>query len=86
LVLTDSLAPREVLVAGKSGVQKILIDDDMIKSPIYDMVRPEGYITTLMSERDKTAYKKKVCVVCSPRVTAFLLYPIETPSVAWFLH
>lgn len=47
------------MIAEKSGVQKILIDEDFIKDPIYQSIRMHPGITSLITERDKAVYRQK---------------------------
>jgi hypothetical protein len=58
--LTRHSAPYTILVAEKSAIQKILIDDDFKKSPDYEATRQEHDITSLISETDKVKYKQRV--------------------------
>ncbi|PVH81743.1 cytochrome P450 [Cadophora sp. DSE1049] len=53
------VGPKDVLFKDKAAVQKILVEDDLVKAPTYEAIRPYPHITSLISERDKTAYKKK---------------------------
>jgi hypothetical protein len=53
-------APKDVLFANKAGVQQILIDDDLVKAPVYRPLQTDAKVTSLISERDKVAYKAKV--------------------------
>lgn len=58
---TDRITgPNEVMFADKSSVQKILVEDDFIKAPIYESIRLHPKVTSLITERDKVAYKQKV--------------------------
>lgn len=52
--------PHVVLFAGKSAIQKIVVEDDLIKSPDYEWIRSDPEITNLITERDKVAYRQKV--------------------------
>jgi hypothetical protein len=49
-----------VLVASKSEIRKIIVEEDLKKAHMYEAIRPNPLITTLFSERDKTAYKHRV--------------------------
>lgn len=62
------------MIAEKSGVQKILIDDDLIKAPVYQKVRVYPNVTSLITERDKVAYRQKVYAASYSLV----------PHVNWF--
>lgn len=48
------------MIAEKLGIQKILIDDDFVKAPVYETVRIDPNVTSLITERDKVAYRQKV--------------------------
>jgi hypothetical protein len=61
-LLTTVSGPKDILVAEKHGVQKILVRDDLQKSPVYEAARPYPEVSNLITERDKKAYKHKVCV------------------------
>lgn len=54
-------APREVLVAEKQAIHKIVVEEDLKKAPIYEAIREERHVTSLFSETDKVAYKQRVC-------------------------
>jgi hypothetical protein len=53
-------APKDVLFANKAAVQQILVDDDLVKAPVYRTLQTDAKVTSLISERDKVAYKAKV--------------------------
>jgi hypothetical protein len=53
-------APKDVLFANKAAVQQILVDDDLVKAPVYRTLQTDVKVTSLISERDKVAYKAKV--------------------------
>ncbi|KAH7408064.1 cytochrome P450 [Cadophora sp. MPI-SDFR-AT-0126] len=53
------VGPKDILIRDKAAVQKILVEDDLVKSPIYEAIRPDHHITSLITETDKVAYKKK---------------------------
>lgn len=53
-------APKDILFASKAAVQQLLIDDDMVKAPVYRSLQTDAKVTSLISERDKLAYKAKV--------------------------
>jgi hypothetical protein len=52
--------PDVVIFAGKNAIQKIIVEDDLIKSPDYEWIRAEPEITNLITERDRAAYRQKV--------------------------
>jgi len=52
-------APKDVLFANKAAVQQILVDDDLVKAPVYRTLQTDVKVTSLISERDKVAYKAK---------------------------
>jgi hypothetical protein len=49
-----------VLFAGKNAIQKIVVEDDLLKSPMYEWLRADPKISNLITERDRTAYRQKV--------------------------
>ncbi|KAE8448885.1 hypothetical protein EG329_008681 [Mollisiaceae sp. DMI_Dod_QoI] len=53
------VGPKDVLIAEKSGVLKILVDEDFVKAPIYESVRVDPNVTSLITERDKALYRQK---------------------------
>jgi hypothetical protein len=53
-------APKDVLFANKAGAQQILVDDDLVKAPVYRSLQTDAKVTSLISERDKVVYKAKV--------------------------
>lgn len=52
--------PKHVIFAEKSAIQKILVEEDFKKAPIYDHIRGVSSVGTLFSERDKVKYKQAV--------------------------
>ncbi len=48
------------MIAEKSGVLKILVDEDFVKAPIYEAVRVDPSVSSLITERDKALYRQKV--------------------------
>lgn len=72
--LSSSAAPRSVLVAEKSAILKILVDEDFRKSPDYEAIREDYKITSLISETDKIKYKHRVSELFA-RVPAYHLCP-----------
>ena len=53
------------MVGDRDGIQKILVEEDLMKSPLYDLVKPDAKIADLLSERDRVEYKKRVCIIFS---------------------
>ena len=53
-------APKDVLFSNKAACQQILVDDDLVKAPIYRSLQTDAKVTSLISERDKVVYKAKV--------------------------
>lgn len=58
--MTNSSAPQLILLGGKDAIQKALVEDDLVKSPEYELFRINPGITSLFTERDKIAYRQKV--------------------------
>lgn len=76
-----------MLVASKSAIQKVIVEEDLIKSPEYERGRNDPKVTNLLTERDKVAYKQKVYT--SGILFLFLSYPnrvLETLAIAWILY
>jgi hypothetical protein len=75
-----------VLIASKSANLKVIIEEDLIKSPEYEKDRNDLKVTNLLSERDKVAYRQKVYT--SGILFSFLAQPnrvLETLVIAWIL-
>ncbi|KAH9207521.1 cytochrome P450 [Leptodontidium sp. 2 PMI_412] len=53
------VGPKDIMFRDKASVQKILVEDDLVKSPIYEAIRPHPNVTSLITETDKTLYKQK---------------------------
>ena len=60
-----------MLFAGKNAIQKIVVEDDLLKSPQYEWLRADPKISNLITERDKAAYKQKVGPVQGDRCPFF---------------
>ena len=60
VVLKTGKGPTDILFRDKAAVQKILVEDDLVKGPVYEMIRPRPDVTSLITETDKTLYKQKV--------------------------
>jgi hypothetical protein len=76
-----------VLVASRSAIQKVIVEEDLIKSPEYERGRNDPKVTNLISERDKVAYRQKVYT--SGIQFLFLAQPnrvLETLVIAWILN
>lgn len=58
--LKSRIGPKDIMFRDKASVQKILVEDDLVKSPIYEAIRPHPNVTSLITETDKTLYKQKV--------------------------
>jgi hypothetical protein len=56
----EAAGPQAVMFAGKNAIQKIIVEDDMLKSPEYDWRLADPNITNLITERDRVAYRQKV--------------------------
>jgi hypothetical protein len=53
-------APHLVVFAENDAIQKILVEEDFKKAPVYEAMRDNPHIATLISETDKVKYKKAV--------------------------
>ncbi|RDW77757.1 hypothetical protein BP6252_05810 [Coleophoma cylindrospora] len=53
------VAPNSLLVSSKDACQRIIVQEDWKKAPSYDKMNAHPPTTSLFSERDKTAYRKK---------------------------
>lgn len=53
-------APNAVIFAGKDAIQKIVVEEDLTKSPEYEWIRSKPEISNLLTERDKVTYRQKV--------------------------
>ncbi|KAF8848211.1 cytochrome P450 [Acephala macrosclerotiorum] len=51
--------PRDVIFEEKSAIKKTLIDEDFVKAPVYETVRIHPNVTSLITERDRAAYRQK---------------------------
>lgn len=81
------IGPKLVLIASKSAIQKVIIEEDLIKSPEYESGRNDPKVTNLHTERDKVAYRQKVYT--SSILFSFLAQPnrvLETLVIAWILN
>ncbi|RDW70984.1 hypothetical protein BP6252_07547 [Coleophoma cylindrospora] len=55
---TVRVGPRDIIFNGKSAIQKIIVEDDLLKTPDMELVRDDINVASLISERDRTAYKQ----------------------------
>ncbi|KAG0647760.1 Cytochrome P450 monooxygenase FUS8 [Hyphodiscus hymeniophilus] len=55
------IGPNEVAVASKNSCYKVIVEDDLRKSPAYASLNHTG-VTNLITERDNTAYKQKIFI------------------------
>jgi len=53
-------APNLVIFAEKDAIQKIVVEEDFKKAPIYEAMRQNPDVTTLLTETDKAKYKPAV--------------------------
>ncbi|KAK0099435.1 hypothetical protein ONS96_008459 [Cadophora gregata f. sp. sojae] len=53
------VGPKDIQFRDKAAMQRILVEDDLIKSPIYEAIRPDSHITSLITETNKVAYRQK---------------------------
>jgi hypothetical protein len=60
ILMFEAAGPQAVMFAGKNAIQKIIVEDDMLKSPEYDWRLADPNITNLITERDRVAYRQKV--------------------------
>ena len=49
-----------MFIYGKDAIQKIIVEDDMVKTPELEWIREDPHIANLISERDKAKYKQLV--------------------------
>lgn len=53
------VGPNDILFGSKDGIQKILVEEDLAKAPVYSDVEVYKGVSNLITERDKAAYKAK---------------------------
>ena len=76
-----------MIVASKSALHKVLVEEDLAKSPEYESVRVSPHISSLMNERDKAVYRQRVrCNSASTLVLIFADYRPETFTIAWVFN
>ena len=51
-----------MLVNGKDAIYKILVEDDLIKTPEMEALREDPRVSSLISERDKATHKQMVSI------------------------
>lgn len=51
-----------MIFAGKAAIQRIVVEDDLLKSPEYEWIRTDPRVSNLMTERDRVAYRQKVTI------------------------
>ncbi|KUJ07792.1 cytochrome P450 [Mollisia scopiformis] len=51
------VAPTTVLIADKAGIQKILVEEDLVKAPFFDALRLHPGNPMLVTERNKASHK-----------------------------
>lgn len=56
-------APNFVIFADKDAIQKILVEEDFKKAPIYETMSTDPHVTNLFSETDKVKYRQAVRTV-----------------------
>jgi len=62
-----------VLVADKAGINKILIEEDLVKAPFFDGLRLHPGNPMLVTERDKVSHKHVVSSDALPLPIAIML-------------
>jgi len=60
LTRNKHIGPSVVIVAGKEAVRKVLIEEDLLKSPILDKVKDDQMTSNVFNKRDKLAHKQRV--------------------------
>lgn len=60
------------MVSSKSAIQKIVVEDDFRKSPLYTLTQEDQHVSNLFTETDTRVYKQKVCILIPP-------FPILVP-------
>lgn len=51
------------MVSSKSAIQKIIVEDDFRKSPLYTLTQEDQHVSNLFTETDTRIYKQKVCIL-----------------------
>lgn len=58
------------MIAEKMGINRILVEEDWVKAPIYESIRMDKNVTSLITERDKAKYRQRVVLnathICTP--------------------
>ncbi|KAF7913101.1 uncharacterized protein EAE98_011652 [Botrytis deweyae] len=53
------IGPNEIMVSSKSAIQKIVVEDDFRKSPLYTLTQEDQRVSNLFTETDTRVYKQK---------------------------
>ncbi|ATZ49028.1 hypothetical protein BCIN_04g02280 [Botrytis cinerea B05.10] len=53
------IGPNEIMVSSKSAIQKIIVEDDFRKSPLYTLTQEDQHVSNLFTETDTRIYKQK---------------------------
>ncbi|TGO34982.1 hypothetical protein BHYA_0174g00060 [Botrytis hyacinthi] len=53
------IGPNEIMVSSKSAIQKIVVEDDFRKSPLYTLTQEDQNVSNLFTETDTRVYKQK---------------------------
>ena len=78
--------PNEIMVASKAAIQKILVEDDFRKSPLYTLTQEDPHVSNLFTETDTKVYKQKVCTSSFPLQGGSKLKVTAPPIIRRFLH
>jgi hypothetical protein len=79
-------APKDVLFSNKAAAQQILVDDDLVKAPVYRSLQMDAKVTSLISERDKVVYKAKVSMPTTALERRLTENAIEKTPITGFLY
>ena len=78
-------APNHILVADRAGIQRVLVELDLVKAPFFDNMRLHPGNPMLVTERDKESHKRTVIHSSFSRRYE-LSNEVETTSIARVLH
>ncbi|CZT12574.1 hypothetical protein WAI453_005583 [Rhynchosporium graminicola] len=80
--------PRDVVFRDRNAVQQILVEDDLVKAPIYKSIRLHPDVTSLITETDKVKYKQKRRLLSPGFSISYLnsLEPLVKECVQVFAH
>ncbi|KAF7946606.1 hypothetical protein EAE96_009601 [Botrytis aclada] len=53
------IGPNEIMVSSKSAIQKIVVEDDFRKSPLYTLTQEDQHVSNLFTETDTRVYRQK---------------------------